>query len=67
LQAVRSIARSVTLHDRGAGVDNGTHLVSALGNSRWAPGSPWFQKYNSSLQVFALHSYKAEICGSPDP
>jgi len=41
LQAVRSIARSVTLHDRGAGVDNGTHLVSALGNSRWAPGSPW--------------------------
>ena len=35
LQAVRSIARSVTLHDRGAGVDNGTHLVSALGNSRW--------------------------------
>ena len=34
LQAARSIARSVTLHDRGAGVDNGTHLVSALGNSR---------------------------------
>ena len=34
MQAVRAIARSVTLHSNGAGVDNSTVLVSPLGLSR---------------------------------
>ena len=34
LEAVRAIAKSVTLHEAGAGVDNSTAGVSPLGISR---------------------------------